>query len=99
MAGKSTYNTIDAVERAMKVFDTVANQTSPIDGKTVAELTELPYGTVMGYIATFLKTGHIEKAGDGYLQSQKIGVMWAKRVAIVKSNLNKYTQDLQELEA
>lgn len=94
-----TYRPIAAGLKILKVLDIIALSTSPITVKEITEHTEEPYGTVMTHITTLEHAGYVERIGDGYITTLKLGTFWAKKKASLQSVITKAQTDLQEIGA
>ena len=95
----STYKSIAAGLKILKVLDIIGLSTVPMSGKDVAEVAEEAYGSTMTHITTLEQAGYIERVGDGYIITLKLGTFWAKKKASLQGVITRTQADLREIGA
>ena len=94
-----TYKPISAGLKILKALDIIAMSSEPVTVKEITEMTEEPYGTTMTHITTLEQAGYIERVGDGYIITLKLGTFWAKKKASLQGVMSRTQAELREIGA
>lgn len=98
MAKESSYNRIQAVQKACDILTILAEAKEPITGNEVAVRVQLPVGTVMCQLATMEDNGFVQEVGGGWRPGMKLSLFWARKKAELESERIRIDRDLEKLE-
>lgn len=90
----TSYKRIKAVSTTLEILECLADSREPITGSQVAELTGVPFPTVMCHMATLQDGGYVQPAGDKYKIGMKLAVFWAHMKARKEDELKTVQNDL-----
>ena len=97
MAAKS-YKRIAATIKSIEILEFLSEQKGPVAGADIAAGMNMAYDTVMCHLATLADVQCVDIRGDHYELGSKMSYFWARYRARLKSQINKRTQEYQDLE-
>lgn len=93
-----SYKRISSASTTMQILMFLADQKTPVSGATVAAAMGMQYGTAMCYLATLADDQFITQSGDKFELGSKLAIVWARYRARIESQINRLSQELNELE-
>jgi len=94
-----SYKRITALKKGLEVLEYLADQKEPVSGNAVATALNMPYATVMCYLATLADAQFVRQAGENYELGSKNSFIWARYRARLESKISRLTQEYTDLEA
>lgn len=74
----TSYKRIGAVSTTAQILRHLSNQKQPVSGKEIGLALDMPYGTVMCYLATLEDDGLVRNTDDCWELGMGMAVFWSK---------------------
>lgn len=94
----SSYNRIAAIRVTVAILRHLADQKQPVSGQDVARAVEAPHGTVMCHLATLEDERLVRSVGGAWELDMGLALFWARKKAQLKGQIERATDELNQLE-
>lgn len=94
-----SYKRIAAVAKSNEILKFLADQKGPSSGADIAKAINLPYPTVLCHLATLEDSQFVKKTGENYEPGPMFALMWSRYRARLQSQIGRFTQEFNDLEA
>jgi DNA-binding IclR family transcriptional regulator len=92
-----TYRRIEAVGKAIKIIQFLADQRGPVSGAEVSRAVALPVGTVMCHLVTLEDSRMVRRIGEHWELGDGMAVLWARRKAQLEGGIQQRRNQLKEM--